>query len=97
MPPALIKFDLCVFQSSNNRLVPIGFAGSGPVAQLFAKAQHHSASVCKVDGHLARLGDGADSSERYVHVCSYVSINQEPKYDWTFQKASWIIASIISL
>ncbi|XP_042358180.1 cilia- and flagella-associated protein 46 [Plectropomus leopardus] len=38
--------------------------GSGPVAQLAAKAQHHSASVKKVEGHLARQGDDTDNTER---------------------------------
>ncbi|XP_041803927.1 cilia- and flagella-associated protein 46 [Chelmon rostratus] len=38
--------------------------GSGPVAHLSAKAQHHSTSVLKVDGHLARQGDDTDSTER---------------------------------
>lgn len=77
-PAALIKFDLCI-QYSNNFLVPVGSLGSGPAAQLSAKAQHHSTSVCKVDGHLARQGDDTDSTETYVGVCSFTSIN----YDYT--------------
>lgn len=59
-------------QYSNNCLVPVGSFGSGPVAQLFAKAQHHSTSVQKMDGHLARQGDDKDNTERCVCVCLYV-------------------------
>ncbi|KAM3606725.1 uncharacterized protein V6R79_022079 [Siganus canaliculatus] len=38
--------------------------GSEPAAQLAAKAQHHSACVSKTDGHLARLGNDPDNTER---------------------------------
>lgn len=49
-------------------LLPVGCPESGPAAQLGEKAAHHSASVCKVDGHLDRQGDDPDSTERY-RVC----------------------------
>ncbi|XP_070834007.1 cilia- and flagella-associated protein 46 [Chaetodon trifascialis] len=39
---------------------PESSLGSGPVTQLSAKAQYHSTSVLKVDGHLAREGDDTD-------------------------------------
>lgn len=67
-PAALIQLNLC--QYSNDCLVPTGCVGSGPAAQLSAKAQHHSSSVCKVDGHLARQGEDGDSTERCVCVPS---------------------------
>uniref|UniRef100_A0A3B5B3J4 Cilia and flagella associated protein 46 n=1 Tax=Stegastes partitus TaxID=144197 RepID=A0A3B5B3J4_9TELE len=38
--------------------------GAGPVAHLAAKAQHHSTSVEKVNGHLARQGNDTDDTER---------------------------------
>uniref|UniRef100_A0A3B4YJ43 Cilia and flagella associated protein 46 n=1 Tax=Seriola lalandi dorsalis TaxID=1841481 RepID=A0A3B4YJ43_SERLL len=38
--------------------------GSGPVAQLSAKAQHHSTSLQKVDGHLVRQSSDTDNTER---------------------------------
>uniref|UniRef100_A0A8C3GBE6 Uncharacterized protein n=1 Tax=Cyclopterus lumpus TaxID=8103 RepID=A0A8C3GBE6_CYCLU len=38
--------------------------GSGPGARLSAKAQHHSTSVRKLDGHLARQGKDTDITER---------------------------------
>ncbi|XP_026212735.1 cilia- and flagella-associated protein 46 isoform X2 [Anabas testudineus] len=41
-----------------------GSPGSGPVAQLCARAQHHTTSVQKVDGHLASQGDDTDSCSR---------------------------------
>lgn len=44
----------------------VGSAGSEPAAQLCEKAKHHSASVCKVDGHLARQKDDPDNTERYT-------------------------------
>lgn len=57
----------CVIQYC---VLPVGCAGSEPAAQLCEKAKHHSASVCKVDGHLARQGDDPDSTERYtLHGC----------------------------
>lgn len=57
----------CVIQYC---VLPVGCAGSEPAAQLCEKAKHHSASVCKVDGHLARQRDDPDSTERYtLHGC----------------------------
>ncbi|XP_056903879.1 cilia- and flagella-associated protein 46 isoform X4 [Takifugu flavidus] len=44
--------------------IPESCPESGPAAQLGEKAAHHSASVCKVDGHLDRRGEDADSTER---------------------------------
>lgn len=68
-PAAVIQPNLC--QYCNNCLVPTGCVGAGPAAQLSAKAQHHSTSVWKVDGHLARQGEDGDSTERCVFVpCS---------------------------
>ncbi|XP_034754581.1 cilia- and flagella-associated protein 46 isoform X3 [Etheostoma cragini] len=52
-----------VVDADNTSKIPVGSRGSGPVAQLSAKAQHHSASVQKVDGHLARQGDDTDNTE----------------------------------
>ncbi|XP_063348312.1 cilia- and flagella-associated protein 46 [Pelmatolapia mariae] len=37
--------------------------GSGPVAQLAAKAQHHSTSIQRVEGHLDKQGSGTDHTE----------------------------------
>ncbi|XP_070772644.1 cilia- and flagella-associated protein 46 [Enoplosus armatus] len=53
-----------VLDADNTSKIPVGSLGSGPVAQLSAKAQHHSTSVRKVDGHLARQGDDTDNTER---------------------------------
>ncbi|XP_051232115.1 cilia- and flagella-associated protein 46 [Dicentrarchus labrax] len=53
-----------VLDADNTSKIPIGSLGSGPVAQLSAKAQHHSTSVWKVDGYLARQGDDTDNTER---------------------------------
>ncbi|XP_074502975.1 cilia- and flagella-associated protein 46 isoform X2 [Sebastes fasciatus] len=53
-----------VLEADNTFKIPLGSPGSGPVAQLSAKAQHHSASVGKVDGHLAKQGDDTDNTER---------------------------------
>uniref|UniRef100_A0A8C7V183 Cilia and flagella associated protein 46 n=1 Tax=Oncorhynchus mykiss TaxID=8022 RepID=A0A8C7V183_ONCMY len=39
-------------------------SGPGGVAHLSAKAQHHSACVEKVQGHLSRQGDGKNDRER---------------------------------
>lgn len=47
-------------------LVPSGTSGPGGVAHLSAKAQHHSACVEKVQGHLSRQGDGKNDRERCV-------------------------------
>ncbi|KAM8859515.1 cilia- and flagella-associated protein 46 isoform 3-T3 [Spinachia spinachia] len=38
--------------------------GSGSGARLSAKAQHHSAAMRKLDGHLARHGDDTNNTER---------------------------------
>ncbi|XP_034040296.1 cilia- and flagella-associated protein 46 [Thalassophryne amazonica] len=40
--------------------------GSGVVAQLFAKAQHHFTSVQKMDGHLFRQGNDTNNRERVI-------------------------------
>ncbi|XP_045926168.1 cilia- and flagella-associated protein 46 isoform X3 [Micropterus dolomieu] len=53
-----------VLDADDTSKIPVGSFGSGPVAQLFAKAQHHSTSVQKMDGHLARQGDDKDNTER---------------------------------
>lgn len=46
-------------------LVALGSAGSGPAAELCAKAQHHSTSVQMIDRHLVRQ-EGADPTERCI-------------------------------
>lgn len=51
-------------------LVPSGTSGLGGVAHLSAKAQHHSACVEKVQGHLTRQGAGKNDRERCVS-CKY--------------------------
>ncbi|KAM8739310.1 cilia- and flagella-associated protein 46 isoform 1-T1 [Acanthopagrus schlegelii] len=53
-----------ILDADNTSEIPAGSPGSGPVAQLAAKAQHHSTSVGKVDGHLARQGDDTVNTER---------------------------------
>ncbi|XP_075933471.1 cilia- and flagella-associated protein 46 [Anarhichas minor] len=53
-----------VLDADDTSKIPVGGLGSGPVAQLSAKAQHHSTSVRKLDGHLARQGDDTDNTER---------------------------------
>uniref|UniRef100_UPI0037E7646D cilia- and flagella-associated protein 46 n=1 Tax=Semicossyphus pulcher TaxID=241346 RepID=UPI0037E7646D len=53
-----------VLDADNTSQIPVGSPGSRPAAQLCAKAQHHSACVQKVDGHLARQGDNTDDTER---------------------------------
>ncbi|KAK2823968.1 hypothetical protein Q5P01_021143 [Channa striata] len=53
-----------VLDADNTSKIHIGCLGSGPVAELCAQAQHHSASVQKVDGHLTRQGDDTDGAER---------------------------------
>lgn len=55
-------------QCFNICLVPAGSLGSGPVAQLAAKAQHHSASVQRVEGHVARRGSDVDHTEMCVFL-----------------------------
>ncbi|KAL6101538.1 cfap46 [Pungitius sinensis] len=44
--------------------IPEGSLGCGPAARLSAKAQHHSAAMQKLDGHLARQGDDTNDTER---------------------------------
>ncbi|KAM9345441.1 cilia- and flagella-associated protein 46 [Symphorus nematophorus] len=53
-----------VLDADNTSKIPVGSPGSGPVTQLSAKAQHHSTSVRKVDGYLARQRDDTDNTER---------------------------------
>ncbi|XP_049456510.1 cilia- and flagella-associated protein 46 isoform X3 [Epinephelus fuscoguttatus] len=53
-----------VLDADDTSIVPVGSLGCGPVAQLSAKAQHHSTSVRKVEGHLARQGDDTVNTER---------------------------------
>ncbi|XP_044228761.1 cilia- and flagella-associated protein 46 isoform X1 [Thunnus albacares] len=53
-----------VLDADNTSKVPVGSVGSGPAAQLSAEAQHHSASVQMVDGHLARQAENTDNTER---------------------------------
>ncbi|XP_059214821.1 cilia- and flagella-associated protein 46 [Centropristis striata] len=53
-----------VLDADNTSKIPVGTPGSGPVAQLAAKAQHHSASVRRLEGHLATQGHDADNTER---------------------------------
>ncbi|CAJ1066948.1 LOW QUALITY PROTEIN: cilia- and flagella-associated protein 46 [Xyrichtys novacula] len=53
-----------VLDADNTSKIPDGNPGSGPAAQLSAKAQHHSASIQKVGGYLAREGDDVDNIER---------------------------------
>ncbi|KAK1905517.1 Cilia- and flagella-associated protein 46 [Dissostichus eleginoides] len=53
-----------VLDADNTSKIPSGCVGSGAVAQLCAKAQHHSTSVRKVDRYLARQGDDTDNTER---------------------------------
>lgn len=67
--PKTTLINLCI-QFSNYCLVPIGSIGSEPAAQLSAEAQHHSTSVQRVDGHLARQAENTDNTERYVHICT---------------------------
>lgn len=57
--------SVCLWSVIQYCLLPVGCAGSEAGAQLCEKAKHHSASVCKVDGHLARQGDDSHSTERY--------------------------------
>ncbi|XP_031140179.1 cilia- and flagella-associated protein 46 isoform X1 [Sander lucioperca] len=55
-----------VLDADNTSKIPVGSLGSGPVAQLSAKAQHHSTCIQKVDGHLTRQGDDTDHTERLI-------------------------------
>ncbi|XP_030603277.1 cilia- and flagella-associated protein 46 isoform X2 [Archocentrus centrarchus] len=52
-----------VLDADDTSKIPAGGLGSGPVAQLAAKAQHHSASVQRVEGHMARQRSDADHTE----------------------------------
>ncbi|XP_069001354.1 cilia- and flagella-associated protein 46 [Embiotoca jacksoni] len=52
-----------VLDADDTPTIPVGSLGPGPVAELAAKAQHHSSSVQKVDGYLARQGNDTDSTE----------------------------------
>ncbi|KAM6997214.1 cilia- and flagella-associated protein 46 [Tautogolabrus adspersus] len=53
-----------VLDADNTSKIPLGSPGSGPASQLSAKAQHHSACVQKVEGHLATQGNNTDKTER---------------------------------
>ncbi|XP_030012468.1 LOW QUALITY PROTEIN: cilia- and flagella-associated protein 46 [Sphaeramia orbicularis] len=53
-----------VLDADNPSQIPVGSVGTGPVAQLSAKAQHHSACVQKVDRHLASQGESNNQTER---------------------------------
>ncbi|XP_071337384.1 cilia- and flagella-associated protein 46 isoform X2 [Trachinotus anak] len=53
-----------VLDGDNTSTIPVGSVGSGPVAQLAAKAQHHSTSLQRLDGHLARQGSDTENEER---------------------------------
>ncbi|XP_029305800.1 cilia- and flagella-associated protein 46 isoform X3 [Cottoperca gobio] len=53
-----------VLDADDTSKIPVGALGSGPVTQLSSKAQHHSASVRRVDGYLSRQGDDTDNTER---------------------------------
>lgn len=53
-------------QCFNICLVPAGGLGSGPVTQLAAKAQHHSTSIQRMEGHLDKQGSDTDHTERCV-------------------------------
>ncbi|XP_008297596.1 tetratricopeptide repeat protein 40 [Stegastes partitus] len=53
-----------VLDADDTSKIPVGSLGAGPVAHLAAKAQHHSTSVEKVNGHLARQGNDTDDTER---------------------------------
>lgn len=64
----IINCDLCIYLFNN---CPVSRSlGSGLVAQLCAKAQHHSKSVQSIKGHLARQGDESNNSERCVYMCA---------------------------
>ncbi|XP_058493509.1 cilia- and flagella-associated protein 46-like [Solea solea] len=53
-----------VLDGDNISKIPVDIRGSGPVAQLSARAQHHSASLQRLDSHLAKQARGADRKER---------------------------------
>ncbi|XP_071380722.1 cilia- and flagella-associated protein 46 [Centroberyx affinis] len=53
-----------VLDADNTSKIAVGSLGSGPVAQLSAKAQHHSTSVQRAEGHLSRQGDDTNNTER---------------------------------
>ncbi|XP_071248936.1 cilia- and flagella-associated protein 46 isoform X7 [Salvelinus alpinus] len=53
-----------VLDADSTAKIPSGTSGPGGVAHLSAKAQHHSACVEKVQGHLTRQGAGKNDRER---------------------------------
>lgn len=53
-------------QCFNICLVPTDGLGSGPVTHLAAKAQHHSASIQRVERHLDKQGSNTDHTEMCV-------------------------------
>ncbi|XP_047198342.1 cilia- and flagella-associated protein 46 [Hippoglossus stenolepis] len=53
-----------VLDGDNISKIPVSRLASGSVAQLSAKAQHHSTCLQKVDGHLARQAGDTDHTER---------------------------------
>eukprot|EP00063_Salmo_salar_P080807 XP_014055642.1 PREDICTED: cilia- and flagella-associated protein 46 isoform X6 [Salmo salar] len=53
-----------VLDAESTAKIPSGTSGLGGVAHLSAKAQHHSACVEKVQGHLTRQGAGKNDRER---------------------------------
>ncbi|XP_029496742.2 cilia- and flagella-associated protein 46 isoform X1 [Oncorhynchus nerka] len=53
-----------VLDADSTAKIPSGTSGPGGVAHLSAKAQHHSACVEKVQGHLSRQGAGKNDRER---------------------------------
>ncbi|XP_029553951.1 cilia- and flagella-associated protein 46 isoform X2 [Salmo trutta] len=53
-----------VLDAESTAKIPSGTSGPGGVAHLSAKAQHHSACVEKVQGHLTRQGAGKNDRER---------------------------------
>ncbi|XP_060943811.1 cilia- and flagella-associated protein 46 [Limanda limanda] len=53
-----------VLDGDNISKIPVSHLASGSVAQLSAKARHHSTCLQKVDGHLARQAGDTDNTER---------------------------------
>lgn len=78
--------------------VPVGSLDSEPAAQLSAKAQHHSTSVCQVDGHLARQGGDTDNTERHVCLFFYISsllLLYTYEYKWkAFSLLLWLLCFV---
>ncbi|XP_026046614.1 cilia- and flagella-associated protein 46 isoform X3 [Astatotilapia calliptera] len=52
-----------VLDADDTSKIPAGGLGSGPVTQLAAKAQHHSTSIQRVEGHLDKQGSDTDHTE----------------------------------